>query len=253
MRLENEFIVPRPIDEAWEVLTDLERIAPCMPGAQLTEVDGEDYHGTVKVKVGPVVVQYAGVARFKERDDAAHHAVLEGKGKERTGRGMASALVTADLTEAGENTHVRVATDLTISGPLAQFGRGTIAEVSSKLLGQFVDRLKETVLDQNGRTQRAAPVGAVGETLAEPTPVDVAPSPPTPSAEPGSVQPFAAGLASAAAPAATIPAATGRRLIDSPEAAPADLLQVAGTPLLKRLLPVVVVLALAVLLAIWLA
>src|SRR6185369_6680067 len=147
MQLTNEFDVPRPVDEAWAVLTDVERIAPCMPGAQLTEVDGDTYHGTVKVKVGPVVAQYGGTARFVEKDDAAHKAVLEVNGKEKTGRGLANAMVTAQLVGQGESTHVTVTTDLTISGPLAQFGRGAIAEVSTKLLNQFVTNLRETVLD----------------------------------------------------------------------------------------------------------
>jgi uncharacterized protein len=154
MKLDNEFEVPRPVDEAWAVLTDIERIAPCMPGAQLTEVDNDTYHGTVKVKVGPMVAQYAGQAKFKEKDEAAHRAVLEAKGKERSGRGLASALVTASLVGQGETTKVSVSTDMTISGPLAQFGRGAIAEVSSKLLGQFADNLRAEL--ESGRAPAAS-------------------------------------------------------------------------------------------------
>lgn len=173
MKLDNEFEVPRSVDEAWAVLTDLERIAPCMPGAQLTEVEGDTYHGTVKVKVGPMVAQYAGQARFKEKDDATHRAVLEAKGKERTGKGLASALVTASLTGQGDNsTKVVVSTDLTISGPLAQFGRGAITEVSSKLLGQFSENLRSMLESgsssagdtpsSNGRGSAAAAASATG-------------------------------------------------------------------------------------------
>jgi carbon monoxide dehydrogenase subunit G len=169
MRLDNDFVVPRPVDEAWDVLTDVQRIAPCMPGAQLGEIDGENYHGTVKVKVGPVVAQYAGVARFTELDATRHHAVLEAKGKERSGRGMASALVTADLTGDGDSTRVHVSTELTISGPLAQFGRGAITEVSAKLLGQFVDEL-ENLLAADA-TPAEEPAAAVPEPAVEAAPV----------------------------------------------------------------------------------
>lgn len=154
MKLTNEFVVPRGVDETWAVLTDLARIAPAMPGATLTEVVDGDYKGTVKVKVGPVTAQYAGVARFKEQDEAARHAVIEATGKESSGRGRASALVTADLTPDGEQTRVTVTTDLTLSGPLAQFGRGAIAEVSTRLLDQFVENLRTTVL---GPVSSAAP------------------------------------------------------------------------------------------------
>ena len=146
MQLVNEFVVPRPIDQTWAVLNDVERIAPAMPGATLTDHVDDVYHGKVKVKVGPVTAQYGGTAQFKERDEAAHHMVLEATGKESSGRGRASALVNVDLAAEGAQTRVKVVTDLTISGPLAQFGRGAIAEVSSKLLGQFVTNLETMVL-----------------------------------------------------------------------------------------------------------
>jgi carbon monoxide dehydrogenase subunit G len=220
MRLVNEFVVPRPIDEAWAVLTDVERIAPCMPGAQLGEVVDDNYHGTVKVRVGPVVAQYAGVARFRELDAVAHHMVLEANGKQTGGNGRAAAVVTADLTAEDDGTRVTVNTDLTISGPLAQFGRGAITEVSGKLLGQFVDRLKETVLaeEASSPTTAEAPVHA--------------PTPAVPSA-----------------------AAVGTEAAPAPEAAPAnlDLMRLAGLPILKRLVPVLIVVVIAVvLLIIWL-
>ena len=146
MQLVNEFVVPRPIDQTWAVLNDVERIAPAMPGATLTDHVDDVYHGKVKVKVGPVTAQYGGTAQFKERDEAAHHMILEATGKESSGRGRASALVNVDLAAEGAQTRVKVVTDLTISGPLAQFGRGAIAEVSSKLLGQFVTNLETMVL-----------------------------------------------------------------------------------------------------------
>src|SRR5688500_8625182 len=142
MELTNEFRVPVPVDRAWAVLTDVERIAPCMPGAQLQEVEGDEYRGIVKVKVGPITAQYKGAARFVERDDDAHKAVLRAEGRDTRGQGNANATITATLTADGDGTAVTVATDLTVTGRVAQFGRGVMADVSSKLLGQFVDCLE---------------------------------------------------------------------------------------------------------------
>lgn len=187
MQLVNEFVVSRPIEAAWALLTDVERVAPCMPGAGLTEVDGEVYRGQVRVKVGPMLAKFSGQARFTELDETRHRAVLEAKGKESTGKGQASAVVTAQLNPDGEATRVQVQTDLTISGRLAQFGQGALAEISTRLLGQFVDCLEHEVLAEK---------------------------PPTPEL-------------STAEPAA------------GSEAAPVNLLQAAGVPILKRLAPVV--------------
>ena len=142
MKITNEFTVHTPIERAWQVLTDLEGIAPCMPGAQLTGVEGDTYQGKVKVKVGPVISEFAGTARFTERDEAGHRAVIDAKGRDARAGGNASALVTAVLTPAGESTRVSVDTDLKISGKLAQFGSGMIKEVSGKLLAQFVSNLE---------------------------------------------------------------------------------------------------------------
>lgn len=146
MELTNEFSVKVPIDEAWSVLTDLERVAPCMPGFQLQEVDGEEYRGVVKVKVGPVMAQYRGVASFRERDDAGYRAVVHAEGRETRGQGNAAAIVTATLAPVDGGTHVALHTDLTITGKVAQFGRGVLADVSSKLLRQFVQSLEADVL-----------------------------------------------------------------------------------------------------------
>ncbi|MGJ6967280.1 SRPBCC domain-containing protein [Streptosporangium sp. G11] len=142
MKIDNEFTVSVPIDQAWAVLTDLEGIAPCMPGAQLTGVDGDVYSGKVKIKVGPVVSEYAGTARFVEKDDADHRAVIDAKGRDSRGAGNASAVITARLRADGTRTVVTVDTDLKISGKIAQFGNGMIKEISGKLLGQFVDCLE---------------------------------------------------------------------------------------------------------------
>ncbi|HEY0871372.1 MAG TPA: SRPBCC family protein, partial [Acidothermaceae bacterium] len=147
MKIENEFSVNVPVDEAWQVLTDLERIAPCMPGAQLTGREGDAFLGKVKVKVGPVISEFAGTASFIEKNDATHHAVIDAKGRDSRGAGNASAIITAQLRADGDHrTVVTVETDLKISGKLAQFGSGMIAEVSSKLLTQFVDSLEKQVM-----------------------------------------------------------------------------------------------------------
>src|SRR5881409_859810 len=124
MELTNEFRVGVPPAHAWAVLTDVERIAPCMPGAQLQEVEGEEYRGVVKVKVGPVTAQYKGKATFVERDEAGYKAVLKAEGRDTRGQGNASAIITAQLAQEGDGTQVKVITDLTITGRAAQFGRG---------------------------------------------------------------------------------------------------------------------------------
>lgn len=142
MELVNEFRVPVPVDKAWTVLTNVERIAPCIPGAQLLSVDGDAFTGAVKVKVGPISVQYQGNAEFKEKDHHAHRAVIKAVGKESRGQGNAAALVTAELKDEGDSTTCVLTTDLTISGKAAQFGRGVLADVATKLIGQFAERLE---------------------------------------------------------------------------------------------------------------
>ncbi len=164
MKIDNEFKVGVPIDEAWKVLTDLEDIAPCLPGAQLTGVDGDDYKGKVKIKVGPVVSEYTGIARFVEKDDATYHAVIDAKGKDSRGNGNASAVINAQLLADGDSTIVSVDTDLNITGKIAQFGSGMIKEVSAKLLGQFADNLETKLLAPSEPEAAAepAPEDAVG-------------------------------------------------------------------------------------------
>ena len=208
MELINTFDVSVPIETAWKVLTDVERIAPCLPGAQLQEIEGDEYRGIVKVKVGPIQAQYKGKATFVERDDVNFKAVLDAAGRDTRGQGNASATITAQLEPAGEGTHVTVTTDLTVTGKVAQFGRGVLADVSAKLLTQFVDNLEQTVL--------------VDDTL-------VAPATPEPQAAP----------AAAEAPVETAkedePAI---RKIDQPEPEAINLLEHAGSPVLKRAVPV---------------
>ncbi|HEY2641197.1 MAG TPA: SRPBCC family protein [Streptosporangiaceae bacterium] len=153
MKLDNEFTVAVPIDQAWAVLTDLELIAPCMPGAQLTGVDDGVYTGKVKVKVGPVSAEYAGTARFSQKDDTNYRAVIDARGRDTRGQGNATAVISAQLRADGASTVVTVDTNLTIAGRIAQFGSGMIKEVSAKLLNQFVQCLE----------------GKLGEELAAPS------------------------------------------------------------------------------------
>jgi hypothetical protein len=206
MELTNEFTVAAPVEQAWAVLTDLERIAPCMPGAQLTEVEGDEFRGNIKIKVGPISAQYKGAASFVSKDEATHVAVLKAEGRDTRGQGNASATITATLTGNGSSTKVVVGTDLTITGKVAQMGRGVLADVSAKLLDQFVVSLEKDVLA-------------------------------------GSSGPAPTSAASAAPKAETTSApSAGPRKIDSAEAKPIDLLGTAGSPVAKRVGPIVGVL-----------
>jgi len=163
MKLENEFRVDVPVEEAWRVLLDVERIAPCMPGAQLQEVEGDEYRGIVKVKVGPITAQYKGVARIAESDDTSHRAVIRAEGRDTRGQGNATATATAVLLPDGDGTRVSIDSDVTITGKVAQFGRGVIADVSAKLLDQFVACLERDVLSSPGDAPASNEVAESGE------------------------------------------------------------------------------------------
>ncbi|HZA09530.1 SRPBCC family protein [Mycobacterium sp.] len=185
MKIANEFAVSAPLEQAWDVLSDLEQVIPLMPGAQMTGRDGEDYLGKVKVKVGPVTTEFSGRARFVELDRENHRAVIDAKGKEQRGTGNAAATVTAQMREAGDHTGVTVDTDLKIVGKLAQFGSSILQQVSEKLLGEFVESLEaklarsaassEPVAATDGATATpvAATESAAATTSAEPEPIDL--------------------------------------------------------------------------------
>ena len=180
MELVNEFVVNKPVDETWPILTDLERIAPCMPGAQLTEIEGDLYRGFVKIKVGPIGAQFKGQAQFAERDDEHHRAVLKADGRDTKGNGNASALITAQLEAVTDTTtKVKVTTDLNITGKVAQFGRGVLPDISHKLITQFADNLNAMIDASAGEPTPTADAPAeqpvVAETAApETTPADAA-------------------------------------------------------------------------------
>jgi uncharacterized protein len=227
LKIDNEFTVGVPIDRAWAVLTDLEGIAPCMPGAVLTGVEGDVYSGKVKIKVGPITSEYAGTARFTERDEMNHRAVIDASGRDVRGAGNAAAAITAQLRAEGSSTVVSVDTDLKISGKIAQFGSGMIKEVSTKLLGQFVDCLE-------GKLAADVPVPSAPETA---TPVADGRMAEGPVAE----GPVADG------PAATAERApVGRAFTPSAEPAPLNLMSIAGSSVYKRLLPLVAVIVVIV-------
>ena len=218
MDLENSFEVAADRATAWRVLNDVERIAPCLPGAQLEEINGDEFKGNVKVKVGPVTAQYKGKAVFVEQNEADGKVVIKGDGRDTRGAGNASALITATLHEVdANNTRIDVHTDLSITGKAAQFGRGIMVDVSTKLMGQFSENLHELLAEEQAGGESAAVA-------------DVA------DASEGSVD------TSADTPA------DGPRKINMPEAEAVDLLDAAGTPVLKRVAPIAGVVAVLVLL-----
>ncbi|MDT5367058.1 MAG: uncharacterized protein QOC62_1489 [Mycobacterium sp.] len=187
MKIANEFTISAPLDDAWDVLTDLAQVVPLMPGAQLIGREGDDYVGKVKVKVGPVISEFTGKAKFVDLDRENHRAVINARGREARGTGNAAAVVTAQLHPDGNNSRVTVDTDLKIVGKLAQFGGGMLQQVSEKLLGQFVESLEAKLA---GTAQPAAepapteapaaqqeptrpPEGDTAATAAEPPPIDL--------------------------------------------------------------------------------
>lgn len=217
MQMQNEFTVGVPVETAWAVLTDLEGIAPCMPGAKLTGRDGDDYTGTVKLKVGPITAAYAGVATFAEKDDDAHRAVIDARGKDARS-GNANALITATLhDEGGERTRVAIDTDLQVSGKLAQFGTGMMAEISNKLLAQFTACLEAKLEAGDLGTASVASSGGSGAT----------------AADAGPRSDVGAAVGPTSRPAANAPSAD-----DEPEAL--DLMALAGGSIAKRVVPLAV-------------
>jgi carbon monoxide dehydrogenase subunit G len=224
MHLEHEFIVPVPVKQAWQVLLDVERIAPCLPGATVDSVEGDTFAGRVKVKVGPITVTYKGNATFVERDEASRRVTIKADGREARGSGTAAATVTAVLHDEGERTRVKVDTELAVTGRPAQFGRGVMVEVSNKLLGTFADCLERTIAADQAAPAAVDEVAPVAAAVPdEPVPAAV-PEPPT---------------------AVSVTPTEAQR--PTPEAI--DLLGTAGAPVLKRVLPAVA--ALAVLLILW--
>jgi uncharacterized protein len=181
MKLENEFTVPAPVDRAWEVLLDLERVAPCLPGAAIDGREGDAHTGTMTVKIGPITARYKGTVRIEESDEQAHRAVMRAQARDARGQGTAAATITSTMEAVDGGTRVRVETDLRITGPAAQFGRGVMQDVSAKMMGRFADCL-EGLMGEAEAPAAAAPAPAE-DTPAEapapvPKPAEAAPSPP---------------------------------------------------------------------------
>jgi carbon monoxide dehydrogenase subunit G len=222
-KITDSFRVDTPLDATWRTLLDVERIAPCMPGAQLQEIEGDEFRGIVKVKVGPITAQYKGAARLTNVDEGTHHLTIEASGRDTRGNGNASATVLVAMRDDNGGTHVEIETDLNVTGKVAQFGRGIMADVSAKLLKQFVDNLESNVLGGVDHAAGAAVTDAA-ETAAT-TPTEIATGT-TPEAN---------------APVATTAssASSGPRRVDHPEPEAVDLVDTAGGAVAKRLLPIV--------------
>ena len=210
MELSHDFTVPASVDDAWATFMDLERVGGCFPGATITSADESGFAGTVKVKLGPIALQYAGTGQFTERDDTAHRAVIEAKGKDKRGNGTAGATVTLLLAPSGEGTRIDVTTDLSITGKPAQFGRGVMQEVSDKLLQQFVGCIE---------SQFAEPVEP--EPVVEPAPTDAGGAPPAAGSAAQPASDAAAPVSDAAAAPQTFAPAAPRPLRPPPPPAPA--------------------------------
>jgi uncharacterized protein len=171
MNLENEFRVSVPIERAWEVLTDIPLITPCLPGAQLTGAEGDEYTGKITIKIGPVTSNYSGTAVFTARDEARRHVEIFANGRDSRGSGNASASIVADMVADGDGTKVSILTDLKVAGKVAQFGKGMIGEVSAKLIGQFVDCIEQQLLGDSIIDEVASTgAQAASEPVAKPAP-----------------------------------------------------------------------------------
>ena len=203
MEIADSFRVSTPIADTWKVLLDIEGIAPCLPGAQLQEIEGDEYRGIVKVKVGPITAQYKGTATLAEVDEPGRRILIDASGRDTRGQGNAKASIEVTMLEDGDGTRVEVVTDLAITGKVAQLGRSMIVDVSSKLMGQFVENLERDVLATHSDGE--------GETPSESAPV------PAPE---------------------RVGAPTELRRVDSKEPEAIDLLDMAGSSAAKRLVPV---------------
>jgi uncharacterized protein len=184
MKLENEFTVPAPVDRAWEVLLDLERVAPCLPGATIDGREGDAHTGTMTVKIGPITARYKGTVRIEESDEEARRAVMRAQARDARGQGTASATITSTMESVDDGTRVRVETDMRITGPAAQFGRGVMQDVSAKMMGRFAECLAGLMGEGEAPAAEAPPAAepaaAAADAQPEPPPP---PPPPRPTAE----------------------------------------------------------------------
>jgi carbon monoxide dehydrogenase subunit G len=231
MQLENSFTIDAPIEKAWEALNTPQTIAPCFPGATLTEYEGDSFSGTVKVKLGPISLTYKGKGVYKERDDAAHRVVIDASGRDSRGNGTAEATVVGTMTADGpDKTAVTMVTDMKITGRPAQFGRGVISDVADKIIGQFASCVASKLQGEEAPAEGSSSEGPItGPTEA---PVSAAAGAASSNGSPGS-----ATTATAPAPTTKHVAASTAPMKSEIDAI--DLLDTAGAPVVKRLAPVV--------------
>jgi uncharacterized protein len=258
MELDHSFTVPVPPEQAWDVLLDVNRIAPCMPGATVDEFDGEVVTGRIRVKVGPVSLTYRGTAKFTERDPDTGVVVVEASGKETRGAGTASANIRATLTPEGsaDGTKVDIHTSMNVTGRPAQFGRGVIAEVGGKLVEQFANNLSQLIAGGGGAGQAAESTAAQTAAAQTAAPQTAGAAGGEGSAEGGTAPAAASTAASAVAeqtgPGSTQPVPVRHTTATPPPAAASDdsinLIRLVGPAILKRVAPVAVAAVLAVLL-----
>ncbi len=216
MKLENEFTVPAPVEQAWQVLLDVERVAPCLPGAAIEGAEGDAHKGTMTIKIGPITTRYGGTVKIEEADETARRAVMRAQARDSRGQGTAAATITSTMEEVEGGTRVHVETDLRVTGPAAQFGRGVMQDVSAKLMGRFADCLAEEMAGAS-----ATGVASGGAETERPEP------PPGP-----------AGESAEAEAAARVAPRRGEDVLDLGEASRAAVL--------KRVAPVVAVMALLI-------
>jgi carbon monoxide dehydrogenase subunit G len=235
VKLTNEFTVPAPVERAWEVLLDMERVAPCLPGAAIESGEGDEYTGTMAVKIGPITARYRGTVKVEEADEAAHRTVMRAQARDQRGQGTASATITSTMETVPEGTRVVVETDMRITGPAAQFGRGVMQDVSAKMMGRFAACLAEEIAAappvDTGTAAAAAGSGADAPVASGTAGIELPPGPAAAAAE--------AAARSQAAPADDTAAPPRAR----PTAEVLDLGEASREALLKRTLPVLAGLA----------
>jgi carbon monoxide dehydrogenase subunit G len=198
MKLENEFTVPASVDDAWKVLLDVERVAPCLPGAEIEKAEGDSYNGTMTVKIGPITAKYKGTIEIQEADEAAHRAVMKAKARDARGQGGAQATITSTMESADDGTRVKVETDMRVTGAAAQFGRGVMQDVSAQMMGRFADCLASEMSGDGARAEpaegatpeaeEAAASSTADAPTAAPLPDDV-PTPPGAAEQPAPPSP----------------------------------------------------------------
>src|ERR1700760_4560212 len=231
MKLENEFTVPASVDQAWAVLLDVPRVAPCLPGAAIEEGESEDgtYNGTMTIKIGPITARYKGTVSIQEADETEHRVAMRAQAKDARGQGTAAATITSTMTETGEGTRITVVTDMRVTGPAAQFGRGVMQDVSAKLMGRFAECLAEQMQGGSAPEPEAAPVAEESNNGASTEEA-------VPSASPG----VRTAQAEPEAPSASSGASTAQppKPVERPTPEVLDLGEAAGGAMAKRIAPI---------------